>query len=222
MLQRLLAEKRARENAPRDTTAGIWDDLFRVRIPMLGSRSIEDIRMRGTVISGNKDVDADIKNRLIVTYLNIDKMVELYKQNVPVRVCDVNDTKVIYNNISDHINAWKRQLEVGINIGSAPVEDLLVMDQFANTVFEHAKYQFNGEAVDNLVAEHFRNLQKVNVQNFFNPNVLRKVKLDNAPNVSTDAHGNTVINDIDETLPTRDSYEDFFKERMLNLRFKGN
>jgi hypothetical protein len=43
-------------------------------------------------------------------------------------------------------------MEKSLNIGNAPLEDLKLMDRFANAVYEHAKYQFTDDTISSIIA----------------------------------------------------------------------
>lgn len=194
---------------PIDTTVALWEYLYKVRIPYLQSRTIEDIREKGTVISGIASYDADIKNQMQTTYLSINQMVDYYKEGVPVRLCEKDDPKRIYEAVSEHIHAWKYQLQNGINIGDAPIEDLILMDKFASTVYEHAKHHFNDDTTNSILAQHFGKISSINQANFFTPSS------DIAKKVKHEADGVVKINS-DEV--ERESLGDFFKSRVSYLR----
>lgn len=202
-------------------TDAIWSDLYRVRVPMLGSRSIEDIRMRGVVISGNKDVDRDIENRLIVTYITIDKMVEHHRNNVPVRLTNPDDAKIIYEAISRHIQAWMHFLETGINTGGAPIEDLLAMEHFANCVYEHAKYYLVGSAIETEFLREYSQIMPINAGNFFKPGAKSRFIGEQKEGIKVTDDGTVIVDDDGETPPERTSYQDFFQERLLKMAMKG-
>ncbi len=194
-----------------DTTVKLWDHLYKVRIPYLASRSIEDIREKGTVISGIESYDADIPNQMQTTYLNIDKMVEYYREGVAVRVCNVADTKEIYEAISAHIYAWKYNLEKGVNIGNAPIDDLILLDRFANTVYEHAKYHFTDDTMDSPFLQQLTSVQRITVSNFFTKGAFADQTADNPDGV-------VMINADADKIEDRDSLSDFFKSRSKFIR----
>lgn len=197
---------------PIDTTVKLWEWYFKVRVPYLQSRSIEELRLTGTVISGNKDVDADIKNQWLTTMMPIAYMVELYQKNIPVKVVDIKDTKIIYDYISEHLHAWKQQLYQGINVGAAPVNDLIAMDEFANLVYAHAKHQFTRDMADNLMGKHLTSIHRFNIHQFFNPNVLSNLET----SVTTTREGVLISGTVEE-VPDRESLSEFFKDRIINL-----
>lgn len=182
-----------------DTTKLIWEYYFRVRFPYLQARSIDHVKLLGVAVSGNKHVDSDLNNQLTTTYMTINTMVDYFKEGVPIRVIDIKDTKIIYDYISRHLAAWKDRLFRGINIGNAPIDDLIAMDYFANSVYEHAKYMFIDNLPDSITARYASSLQNLNPMNFF---------IKPASNIKED--------DIAE----RDSYISFFKEKsFVNRRY---
>lgn len=188
-----------------DTTKKLWDYLYRVSLPYQQSRHEEDIRKHGTRVSGIEAYDRDQHNHWYVTMLSVSQMVDFYKEGVPLRISSQADIKEIYESISSHIEAWKERLQRGINIGDAPIEDLILMDQFANTVYEHAKYHFTPETANSLFINHLSGLQRIGVSNFFNSKEFAK-----RPEETSD-------DTEDGKMPERDSLADFFKSRLTNL-----
>jgi hypothetical protein len=195
-----------------DTSIKIWEWLFRVSIPYLQSRTMEDLKRYGVTLTGIQEYDEAVNEEWITTAISIVRMVELYKEGVPIRVLDVKDTKTIYEYISLHIQAWKVRLERGINLGDAPIDDLIDMDQFASVVYAEAKYQFTREYADSFTANHLSGLQRFNANTFFN-----KTFTDSINKVTVDQHGVTRINAAEE-IQDRDSLSEFFKNRIINNR----
>jgi len=191
-----------------DTSVNIWDYYFKVRIPYLQSRTIEDIRKFGVTLSGVRAIDSSVDSEWITTMLPISDMIEHYREGVPIKIPSKSDIKLIYDFISEHIHAWKNKLEKGINIGDAPIDDLILMDKFANLIYDNAKYQFDTKAIDSILTQQMFNVQKINAANFFN------VK---APSRSEE-DGITRINAGPEEPPDRNSLADFFKNKMVTLR----
>jgi len=198
---------------PLDTTTKLWDYLYKVRVPYIQSRHIGDIREHGVRVSGIKEVDKDIINQWFTTMLPISTMAEYYKEGVAIRICSTKDVKEIYESISAHIHAWKTRLERGINIGDAPIDDLILLDKFANSIYEHAKYQFTQETVDSIMTQQLSKLQRITAQNFFNTKSMLN------PNASSDGITRINADDPDKpNYPERDELGEFFKTRLINLR----
>jgi hypothetical protein len=196
-----------------DTTVKLWDYFYRIRIPVIASTSLEDLRKFGTRITGIKAIDSTAHSQTFVRYASIADMLKFYKEGVPVRLVDPGDAKVIYEDISLHIHSWKTRLERGINIGEAPIDDLITMDQFASTVYEHAKLQFSGEYLDSIIGKQLQDHSPIGPTTFFDPAKLAK----KGENVTIQG-GDVFINKSQEDARPRDSLEDFFRDRLLTLR----
>lgn len=199
-------------NKPPDTTERLWDYLYRVSVPYLRSRTIEDLRNTGTVVSGIASYDKDIPNQMQTMHMSVNSMVDYFREGVPVRVLDPRDTKQIYEDISSHIHAWKTRLEKGINIGDAPIDDLITMDRFANSVYAHAKYQFTSDIAQSIFAQHLNNVQRINASNFFTMKATQKLL--GKPGEEDVFR----INADPEPEVERDSLGEFFKSRLTNMK----
>ena len=127
-------------NTETDTTGPLWDILYKVRMPYLQTTSVEYIKMFGMPTSGDKGTDLEMANQWITTYQSIASLTEHYSNGVSIKIVDPSDPKRIYEAVAAHLEAWKSQITYGINIGGAPIEDLIKLDNFANAIYEHAKY----------------------------------------------------------------------------------
>lgn len=191
-----------------DTTKYLWDYLFKVRVPQMAATSIDYMRMYGSYTTQCKEIDQTLQQQWITTMLSVSQMVDYFKEGVQIRVVQYSDIKTIYEYISDHLQAWRIRLERGINIGDAPIEDLIAMDQFANTVYEHAKHQFTREIANSLLARNMSTVTQFNRHNFFRPTL---------PTTTAEGVVNelTRINHDVNTVPERDSLSDFLKGRLI-------
>lgn len=187
-----------------DSTKAIWEHLYMVSIPELASRTLDDIRLYGVAITGIKEIDDDAKTRYMNAMRTIDDMVEYYRRGVPVRVCNYSDTAEIYKAINAHLYAWKTQLEHGVNIGNAPMDDLILMDEFANKVYDHAKYVFTQEFFDNPFIAQMSSSIRLNIKNFFKRTANDPVEEED-PNIIAK---NGMKKD-------RDGLSDFFKDHLV-------
>lgn len=199
----------------KDTTVALWDHYYRVRVPHQLGRTPEDIARFGTVVSGNSRIDRQIENEWMNTEMPIAHMLEYYRNGLHVYIRDSKDIESIYKAISDHIHVWKERLRVGVNIGDAPVQDLIDLDRFANTIFEHAKYHFTDDEANSMLARHFGGLQRITHHNFFNR---PKAEIVSGQNVQVTEDGTVSINAQDDSLPQRDSLGEFFKQRLMTLK----
>lgn len=189
------------------------EEMFLARVPYVQSRHPEDIKHFGVRVSGIKKYDKNIQNELITTMLSVTSMVNYFKEFVPIRIVQYTDTKLIYDLISDHILAWKRKLERGINIGDSPIQELIEMDKFANAIYDHAKYQFMTEEVNSLLAKAMNNTQMLNASNFF-----KTKELNDISNKSRDTFGITQVDNGTIDVPERESHAEFFMNRNMGRR----
>lgn len=188
----------------------IFEYLYKVRIPNLQSMSPDYIKHFGMPTSGDAGIDAALANQLITTMLPISKMVDYHREGVAVYVVRQVDVKEIYDHISRHLHAWREQLEHGLNIGSAPIDDLIAMDEFANSVYDHAKYQFTRDTVDSLLLRQMSSTVRLNRDNFF------KTKPPTETNV--DGRGISRIHAAEDDLPARESLTDIFRDRKIGRK----
>lgn len=129
------------------------DQRYLCRVPVMQTRSIEDIRFFGVPTTGDAAYDAEMANEKIVRRLTINQMVEYYKTGVTVGVINKKDTKLIYEKISDHLGYWSRLVTDSLNAPRAPIEDLITLDEFAHKVYEYAKWQFKTPYTQSLLRQ---------------------------------------------------------------------
>jgi hypothetical protein len=154
-------------NSTQPTANLIFDYRFMVRVPDLQTRSEQHIKMFGVHSTGDRAQDIVMANQLITVMISIAEMVEYHKQGVNIRVVKRQDVLTIYDYITRHLQAWKDRLNQGLNIGDAPIDDLISLDQFANVVHESAKYQFTREIADSILAKHLASTITFNKNNIF-------------------------------------------------------
>jgi hypothetical protein len=135
----------------RDTRYYIFVPIFKCRVSNIKSMSISYLQHFGMPTASDPRLDAETSGELITRMLTIEAMAEFFNKGVTIAVCKYEDTKVIYDHISNHLNFWKRQLDTGLNTKNAPFDDLILLDKFANAVYAHAKFQFTQDTVDSIL-----------------------------------------------------------------------
>jgi hypothetical protein len=197
---------------PIETSRLIFDDMYMIKVPVTSTRTELDIRLFGTVRTGYEEIDKSALDDLVVVMWSIARMAEHFKKGVPIRVIKYSDTKTIYESVTRHLDAWKYQIEDGINVNNAPFNDLIMLDEFANSVYEHAKFQFTAQYVNSAISRYMEESKMINKQNFLSI-------LGNRPNSTQ------TLNDYrekKEELPTREGYSEFLKGTVMSdSRFKG-
>ena len=171
--------------------------------------SLEEIKHFGMPTVFDQGIDRSMAENWNTIMIPISKMVDYHKEGVTVKVVSRKDIEKIYTNISTHLQAWKSQIERGINIGNAPIDDLIAMDEFANTVYAYAKYQFTRQTIDSLLAQH---MSSITMFNKFN--ILKK-KEEIGVTVNGDV---TTVNGSSEPILERESMTDIFKNSPAGIR----
>lgn len=193
-----------------DTTEKIWEYYFLVKVPELAATSVEYLRTYGSYITGDKGIDQALSNQWMTRQMTINQMVDLYRDGVQIKIVKETDVKEIYEIIAMHLDGWRSQLERGINIGDAPIEDLIAMDEFASAVYEFARHHLTRDTVNSIMAQRMAGVSRLNPANFFNKPV--------TPGVETSEDGVSRINAIPESnTPERDSLGAFLKERLITV-----
>lgn len=136
----------------RDTRWYLWHQKFWCRVSNILSMTPEYLEHFGMPTSGDPLIDQQTANELVDRYLSVNEMVELYKRGVPIYVRYEKDTVKIYEFISAHLTAWKQRIDQEWNVRDAPLDDLLVLDQFATIVYKHARHHFEQTWVDSFLA----------------------------------------------------------------------
>jgi len=190
----------------------IWDYLYKVRVPYLSTMSEEYIRQFGVPSSGDKKIDKEQMNQLITTYMTIEKMVSLFKEGVPIRLVEPDSPKRIYESTSKYLDYCRNMLERQINISDAPLEDLLAMDLFANSVYEHAKYHMVASSHTSVLAMALNRYSGFKLKN-------DRLSLLPSSQNDTSSINPSVVSDSINDIPQRESLADLFKKQMSNQYF---
>jgi hypothetical protein len=176
----------------------IWNELYQVTIPYIQMLSMEELQEYGMPYTGSQEHDRGTANEMRLIMIPISEMIIYYNKGVQVHIVNKEDTKKMYERISDHLNDWKHNLEKSLNIGSAPLEDLKLMDRFANAVYEHAKYQFTDDTIASFLAK------RIDTRH-----ADLKSMIDSLENPMTKEQKEE--KDLDERYPKRESLSDFFQ-----------
>ena len=150
----------------RDTRYNIWYKKYKCRLRLIETKSIDELREFGMPTVFDKDYDSTTANEMVIRMLTINEMVEYYKKNVTIYVVNYNDTKLIYEDIMLHLRAWKEYLDTTLmSSGDAPVEDLILLDKFANIVYKHAVYLFTDDYIKSSLITRMTSVIGLNLGN---------------------------------------------------------
>lgn len=156
-------------------------------------------------------------------FLPIHRIAELWSQNANVYLVREKDSKTIYMAISAHLSAWAEHLKNSYSVRNVPAEDLMVLDQFANVIYAHAKFHFQDEGISkffkNIKATRFSRAGDVETLRLIREGRKKRGEFKNRFHLESRAPGS---GDLDrdfagseavDTLPGRRSMSDLFKAR---------
>lgn len=195
------------------TYKDLWDRYYTVKMLYLHSRSVEQVRRYGVRISGVDEIDRYLDRQEITTQLNIDSMFEKHRQGVTIRVLRYEDTAEIYNVIHSHLIAWAEYLSTGVNIGNAPLKDLIELDAFASVVYDKAKSVFSKEEKVSALASNFTNVQTINFKNI----LAREVK-ETETRMTPSGLEVVTINNDKPLFPDRESMKEVFTDQINRIQ----
>lgn len=195
------------------TYKDLWDRYFTVKMLYLHSRSVDQVRRYGIRISGIDEIDRYLDRQEITTQLSIDAMFEKHRQGVTIRVLRYDDTAEIYRIIHSHLIAWAEYLSTGVNIGNAPLKDLIELDAFASVVYDKAKSVFSQEEKVSALASNFTNVQTINFKNI----LAREVK-ETETRVTPNGLEVVTINNDRPKFPERESMKEVFADQINRLQ----
>jgi hypothetical protein len=192
----------------RTTAYYLFENLFRCRVQNIASMSPEYLRFHGMPTCGDPAYDEQMAKELVPRYLSITQMLDYYNRGVTVEIDDPADTKKIYGFISDHLVAWRAQLQREMRKpDEVLVKDLISLDNFANVVYEHAKYHFSESAIDSAFARRIGGLLTLS-----NSSLLPR------PEDPASAPAPGEAEPPGKVYPQRESFRDVFVQHTSTLR----
>jgi hypothetical protein len=116
----------------------IAERKYEIRIKAIDNTSPEEITHYGRYTTGDKEYDKALLEEHITRWMSIKEMVEYYKRGKPFSVVNVSDTEEIYTTIHQYLLHWKNRVTNSVNIGNAPIEELIHLDSFAAKIHGYA------------------------------------------------------------------------------------
>ena len=116
----------------------IFERKYEIRIKVIDNISVEEVSFYGMTTTGDTEYDKSLSEELITRWLSVNEMVEYFKRGRPFRVVNIKDTTEIYEVIHQYLLSWKVRLQNSVNIGNAPVDDLIALDSFATSIHGYA------------------------------------------------------------------------------------
>lgn len=185
----------------------IFVPIFQVTVPQEALRTEEEVRTYGTPTTMNKRIDATLSRQRTTTYMNIAKMATLHSKGYQVGIVTHSDCKTIYDYVQNHLDAWANLLGNTINRPKAPYEDLYMLDQFAQAVFQHARWQYTDQSnTENSFMRQIDALGLLGEFSIFQPSITARVRNE------TTAAGEPI------EAVTREPLTEFFLRNQLGKR----
>lgn len=169
----------------------IWHTTFLCQMRDIDTKSIDYLKIFGTLDSGDPRLNMEASNEMVLRRLTIIEMIKYFHDGINVFVKNPEDCKKIYILIQEHLQNWSRELQYTLRPDSVPTEELLIMEQFADVVYEHAKWYLDSALVDSP----FARSMKADSRSVLG--ILKKPDVENDPN--------DII-----ALPKRESMSDIF------------
>lgn len=163
-----------------NTTSLIFDCLFPCIVPYHATRSIEEMRVRGLHHSGVREIDSRFHKQRTRVMLSIADMVGKYREGIAVAVVEPNDVPKIYEYVQKHLFAWTDYMESAAVNMKPPLDDLIALDQFADSLFNYVKYEPKKTAMQDFFDKYKGKRASFNKDQLFDPEKLRKF-LENDP-----------------------------------------
>jgi hypothetical protein len=121
----------------------IWDNIYQVRMRAVDRLSTTDLQKFGIPTTFDPQLDRQLQNEIITIYLTIDAVFEHYRGHRHVVFAHNKDSESVYDIVNNYLRAWDTVMRDGVNVGGAPIKDLLELDEFAHKLFIQAR-MFNG------------------------------------------------------------------------------
>lgn len=146
---------------PEDQRTTVWyllEPKFLVRVPQMALRTVDDIKLFGTPTSGDNYMDRELAKNDATVMLSIAAMEEIFHRGFNIKVVQYDDTKKIYEHISNHLIAFKNLLLSSENVNPEPsfLDELIRLDKFAQATYDKAKYVLGGDIVHSLLSRRFK------------------------------------------------------------------
>lgn len=197
------------------TGAELFDRYFCVKLNYLHSRNVATIQRYGLRVSGNDEIDRNLDKQEIITEMSISMMFEKFKDGVTVKLVNYNDSAEVYRLIHLHLLAWAEYLESGVNIGAAPLAELVELDRFASVVYSKAVNVFSQQERNIALSTSISGVQELNFHN-----ILTRAKTHDSFMTKVTPNGVEIthVNEISKVkIPNRTAFKDLFTTRLSEI-----
>jgi hypothetical protein len=147
----------------------IRQKYYLVEVRYIDTISNEEIEEHGVPYTGVEELDKSLHQQWIRRYATVMELVEFHKNGAPVRFLEMNKMRQMYDDISAYLNAWKHELNTGINVGDAPIDFLIALDEFASSTYTAGKRVFIQTENDDVFGRYLNRQNVITAANLFKP-----------------------------------------------------
>ncbi len=128
----------------------IFNRKYLVSVPEMYCTGKEVIREMGTLTTRDKKLDAALDMAPRRRYCTIAGMVSFFEEGAPVSLLDPKKSVEIYNLVLQHIRNWRYIIETYPDCDPPPVDDFILLDEFAKSVHALALFYTNDGSGSNF------------------------------------------------------------------------
>ena len=122
-----------------DVTDIIFNKPWPVIIPDIATHDEEDIEMLGIGPPPGMSMEQYVNTFKSKVWITINRMVEIYKDDYSIETTCHEDSLEIYKVIAKHLTNWANVSDTSVNSPRIPIEDLLILDEMAEKLFNRNK-----------------------------------------------------------------------------------
>jgi hypothetical protein len=118
-----------------DLTAPIFDSMYAYPcfVPYITTLDQDEVATYGIRCTGVEELDEHLDTMQVKVYITIDRMIDLYTENHPVRIATQKAAKQVYESLTTYSQHWAGYIKAqSLNQARLPVEDLIIMEDFAS------------------------------------------------------------------------------------------
>ena len=118
----------------------IWDKLYDVMIPDQLTLDPAYIKIFGTHVTGNSDVDKMVGTNFTHVKICIARMVQYYEDGVEIQIPNREDMIRIHKDIEEYLSEWREHLRVDINLQIGQNKHMvLLLERLSKDIYNKAK-----------------------------------------------------------------------------------
>jgi hypothetical protein len=118
----------------------IFEPRFLVQSIQLARQQIDKNFPKEVPTTEDKELDRLIPLQPAKFWLNVAQMAELCYQGYPLSLVNYQDSLPVYTYVQNHLEQAMKVLVNSLNSNQAPLDDLMILEEFASRVFAHARY----------------------------------------------------------------------------------